>query len=68
MKRISDLESSVLYLESRNSELASQFEESRRIGEKLNERLELVGMVICLFIKHICYCYLFRIKIKIGRL
>eukprot|EP00090_Calanus_glacialis_P021215 TRINITY_DN32747_c0_g1_i1.p1 TRINITY_DN32747_c0_g1~~TRINITY_DN32747_c0_g1_i1.p1 ORF type:complete len:524 (+),score=128.76 TRINITY_DN32747_c0_g1_i1:93-1664(+) len=42
LKRISDLESSVLYLESRNTDLESQFEKSRKISEQLVGRLELV--------------------------
>ena len=53
LKRISDLESSVLYLESRNTDLESQFEKSRKISEQLVGRLELVGMDICLCLKHI---------------
>jgi len=42
LKRISDLESSVLYLESRNSSLESQFEKSMKLSEKLVERLDVV--------------------------
>merc|ERR1711874_505887 len=42
MKRISDLESSVLYLESKNSALEEELEKNRNQNEKLLERLDLV--------------------------
>ena len=45
LKRISDLESSVLYLESKNSELQSQFDKSMKISEQLIERIDRAGII-----------------------
>ena len=42
-KRISDLESSVLYLENRNSALEEQVQKSVETNEQLSERLDLMG-------------------------
>jgi len=41
LKRISDLESSVLYLENRNSALETKFEKSLKISEHISNKFEL---------------------------
>ena len=51
-KRISDLESSVLYLENRNSELEEQVQKSVENNEKLSERLDLLGKFY--FLQDVC--------------
>ena len=45
IKRIENLESSILFLENRNTELMNKFEESQRLSENLSKRLNELGKI-----------------------
>ena len=45
IKRIENLESSILFLENRNTELINKFEESQRLSENLSKRLNELGKI-----------------------
>ena len=45
IKRIENLESSILFLENRNTELMNKFEESLRLSENLSKRLNELGKI-----------------------